>query len=121
LTLAKLQLTLTPTNSLITTDTVRFGDLMPTITSPIQDLPVGVTETISINLLDFFTSDEILNVLFSGGGLIPMKYQDDSIVSFAQLDLSNDPRSSVPEPGLTVGLVALGVVNTLTRLRRKSR
>lgn len=91
LTSAILTLTLTPRDSLITTDLVRidlagFGN----ITGPIQVLPVNVTNTIHIDLLaqPTYTASAILNALAAGAGKIPMVYGDDSIVSGAKLELT---------------------------------
>ena len=91
LTSAILTLTLTPRDSLITTDLVRidlagFGN----ITGPIQVLPVNVTNTIHIDLLEqpTYTASAILNALAAGAGKIPMVYGDDSIVSGAKLELT---------------------------------
>jgi hypothetical protein len=108
LTSAVLTLTLTPRNALISTDVVGIVGLANIITPVIQTLPVGVESTISIELLDFYTSAEILGVLGGGGNTIPMLYADDSTLRFAELQLT-----AVPEPGtlllLVAGLSALGL------------
>jgi len=91
LTSAVLTLTLTPRDSLVTTDLVRvdapgFGN----ITGPIVALPVNVTSTIQIDLLaqPTYTPAAILAALSSGSGKVPMVYGDDSIISSARLELS---------------------------------
>jgi hypothetical protein len=101
LTSALLTLTLTPKDKDggITTDAVWIEtlDIIGGSTSfdPIQKLPLDVTSTITIELLDNFpsyTSAAILGILFSSvGGRISMHYQDDAIVSFAKLELTQEP------------------------------
>ena len=112
---AHLTLTLKPTNTGITTDIVRILGL-PFITTPlIQNLAVGVTSTIDFDLLNFYTSAQVLGSLTSHSGQIPMHYEDDAFVTFAKLDLQN-----VPEPRtwpiLMVGSVAMLVGLRLRRI-----
>jgi len=87
---ARLDLTLTPQSPLIIFDVVRIEGL-PDITSPPQfeDLPVDTPTTVQIDLLDYYSSDDILGVL-SETGQIPMFYADDSIISSARLSLTPD-------------------------------
>jgi hypothetical protein len=117
LTGATLLLSLTPRNGLITTDSVCI-DGLANIVDPIQGLPVlarGQTVDVTIDLLNSYSSDEILGVLNGGAvGVIPMRYADDSIVSYAQLDLSN----SVPDVGSTFALLGLGLAGLVTFQRR---
>ena len=84
-----LTLTLTPKHSLIATDTVRIEQLVDIVTPVIQSLPVDQTSTIQLELLDFYSSSDILGVLSANAGLMPMSYQDDAIIASARLDLSN--------------------------------
>src|SRR5215208_1491347 len=84
-----LTLTLTPKHSLVATDTVRIEPLVDIVAPVIQSLPVDQTSTIQLELLDFYSSADILGVLSANGGLIPMSYQDDAIIASARLDLSN--------------------------------
>ena len=95
LTSALLTLTLTPKDDLITTDGVlieglgTIGGSIPNAPE-IQGLPVGVTNTIHMQLLDRlpgYSSAAILGVFSAGGGQIPMRYADDSIISSAKLEL----------------------------------
>jgi hypothetical protein len=100
LTSALLTLTLTPKDKDggITTDAVWIETLGiiggGASFDPIQKLPLDVTTTITIELLDNFpgyTSPAILGILFSSvGGRISMRYQDDAIVSFAKLELTQE-------------------------------
>ncbi len=95
LTSALLTLTLTPKDGLITTDGVLIEGLGiiggSTPNAPeIHGLPVGVTNTIHMQLLNRlpgYSSTAILGVFSAGGGQIPMRYADDSIVSSAKLEL----------------------------------
>jgi len=116
---AALTLTLTPKNGLITTDLVRIEGLANIITPVIQGLPVDVTSTISLELLDFYSSGDILGILGANAGQLPMVYGDDSIVSFARMDLS------VPEPSilfvLASGLAGAAARGWATCRRRASR
>jgi hypothetical protein len=105
LTSAFLTITLTPYNNLITTDLLRVEGL-GNITAVIQELPVGETATLEIELLEYYTSDQILGKFANEDyGFIPMFYTDDAILTYAQLDLSN---AAVPEPS-TLILLGLGL------------
>jgi hypothetical protein len=102
LTSALLTLTLTPKDEGITTDAVWIETLEVIGGNPIapeiQTLPVDVTSTITIELLDrlpSYTSAAILGILFSSlGGRISMRYNDDAIISSAKLELTQE--SQVP-------------------------
>jgi hypothetical protein len=85
---ARLDLTLVPKSTLIIFDVVRIADL-PDITSPpeFENLPVDTSTTVQIDLLDYYSSDDIMAVL-SENGQIPMFYADDSIISSASLILT---------------------------------
>ena len=108
LTSAFLTLTLTPHSRLITTDSVRINGLS-SITTVIQQLPANGTATVEIELLDYYTSDEILGKFTDeDNGYIPMFYQDDAILTYAQLDLSNAADAATPEPS-TLILLGLGL------------
>ena len=115
---ALLTMTLTTCCS-IQTDRVRIQGLPIIVTDDIQGLPRNVTETIKIDLLDFYSSDNILNTLNSGNiGEIPMLYSDDAIVSFAELELTS---TSTPEPSTLLGLGTLALAGgTLLRRKRKA-
>lgn len=95
LTSALLTLTLTPRDGLVTTDGVLIEGLGiiggGTPNAPeIQSLPVNVTNTIQLQLLNrlpAYNSTAIMGVFNAGGGQIPMRYADDSIISSAKLEL----------------------------------
>jgi hypothetical protein len=105
LTSALLTLTLTPkdvttnghSNDAIWIESLGFiggdplSDGTPTLPE-IQTLTAGVKTTVMIDLLKYgYTAEEILNVLFSSfGGRISMWYEDDALISFAQLDLTQE-------------------------------
>ena len=96
LTSALLTLTLTPKDEGVTTDVVLIESLSAIPAPEIQTLPVDVTSTITIELLDDrpdrpppYASTAILGVLFSGiEGRIVMRYNDDAIISWAKLELT---------------------------------
>jgi hypothetical protein len=91
LTSALLTLTLTPKDEAVTTDVVLIESLSVINAPEIQTLPVDVTSTIAIELLDriSYTSTAILGILFSGiEGRIVMRYNDDAIISWAKLELT---------------------------------
>lgn len=105
---ALLTLTLTTTFG-IDTDTVVIDGLPQFDSSAIRGLPVGVTQTVQLELLDYYSSGAIL-AAFSGGdfGKIPMIYSDDSIVSFARLTLAPVPLpAAFPLFGTGLGLMGL--------------
>ena len=98
---AKLTLTLKPGNGGIATDLVGITDPAftsfipggPVITPVIQGLPVGVVSTVTIQLLNNYTSAQILAALSSNNGKLPMLYHDDAVLSFAQLELVSVSRN----------------------------
>lgn len=121
---ALLTLTLTPSDSFITTDTTGIHDgevVLESVAVPsLPDIPpVGQTDTITFDLLDFgFSQTTILNVLNADASkTIPWRYQDDAIISFAQLDLTVE---TVPEPVSILGTtVALGLGAIFARKKQK--
>jgi hypothetical protein len=92
---AKLTLTVRPGNGGVITDLVGIMD--PTFTNfigpgpfntpIIQNLPVGVTSTVVIELLNHYSSADILIPLAANGGKLPMMHHDDVLMSFAKLEL----------------------------------
>lgn len=121
LTVATLNMMLRPVNTGtggpqgITDDRVGIPPASLYISTPaINDLPVGVLSPVSINLLSFFTSAQILDVLTNNGGTMPMVYGDDAVVSYAEVTLSNEV---VPEPSTWL-LLSAGV-GAMVALRRR--
>lgn len=87
---AILTLELTPTTTGIDTDTPGIaGEGLPYVISPeVTTLPLFQASTVNINLLDTYSSDQILGALKTGElGKIPMYYGDDALVSFAKIEL----------------------------------
>lgn len=108
---ALLTLTLMPKNAGVITDSIGIFTNQPRIRIPeLTDIPaVGTTDTISIELLDFeaFTSEQFTNLLTPENYTIPWFYAEDSLVSFAELELT---AKSVPEPHSLLGLFISGAV-----------
>ncbi|MEA5464647.1 hypothetical protein [Leptothoe sp. PORK10 BA2] len=128
---AFLNLILIPSNFFITTDLTGIlteqGTFGESISVPdIPGLPgLGEVGTISIDLIEFgFDGDTIATALNTGDlKQIDWFYQDDAILSFAQLELETttilDPKS-VPEPIATSGLMALGLCLLLKQWKRQT-
>jgi hypothetical protein len=54
-----------------------------------QNLPINTASTIQLELLDFYASERILEILNQGDqAQIPMFYSGNTIVSSARLDLT---------------------------------
>jgi hypothetical protein len=88
---ARLTLTLTPKFPLITSDIVKIEGLSGIKPAQFQNLPIDTASTIQLELLDFYTSERILEILNQGSqGQIPMFYSGDAIVSLARLDLTSE-------------------------------
>ncbi|MBF2025303.1 MAG: S8 family serine peptidase [Oscillatoriales cyanobacterium C42_A2020_001] len=86
--LASAELTLTlKTTFGIDTDGITIQGL-GSIVKPIRELEAGKTDTITIDLLDYFSPDTVVQAIQTNGGRLSATYQDDAIVSFAQLELS---------------------------------
>jgi len=92
ITSAKLILTSSPKVDLAT-DVIKinFGDLGNMHSTGIRLIPIGETKTIEIDMLSSgYSSNDILNVLNNNNGIIPMQYHDDSIISFAELEICQE-------------------------------
>jgi hypothetical protein len=86
---ARLTLTLTPTSPLITFGTVKIEGLSGVSPAQFQNLPINTTSTIQLELLDFYASERILEILNQESqGQIPMFYSGGATVSLARLDLT---------------------------------
>jgi len=83
----------------------------------------GQTGTVTLNLFDYgFTSAEILGAFNSGKpNAIRWGYQDDAIISFAQLELQTRDVASVPEPASVLGILAFGAFGAASQLKRKKQ
>jgi hypothetical protein len=99
---AKLTLTLRPGNSGgIVTDLVAiakdgtFAALIgpPVNTPAIQNLPIGITTTVVVDLINYYSSADILATLAANGGRLPMIYHDDAFLSYARLELISRPKT----------------------------
>lgn len=125
LTSAQLTLTLSP-KSLFSTDSTGIPSVKGIANLPnIPGIPnVGGTGTVVLDLLnDYeFTSEQILGAFNSGdANSIPWTYQDDAIISFAQLKLEAKDAQSVPEP-ITGLVLAAGIGGAaLKRTKNKSK
>lgn len=88
-----------------------------------QNLGRRTVGTFTFDLLDYYSSNDIFGI-FSGGtaGVIPFEYQDDAILSFAQLDLgvARDTGVSVPEPAATLSLLAVGIAGLFSKRQRQA-
>jgi len=85
---ALLSLTLTPGSSLVDSDSVRIEPLQGVRPAILRTLPLGVTTNIEVELLDYYAAADVLNLLRAQNGTLPMTYQEDAVVSFAQLVLT---------------------------------
>jgi hypothetical protein len=88
------------------------------ITEPFANLTSGQSQTVEINLFDYYSPAQILSYFNDKGGRFKMEYSDDALVSSAELTLGIDiPNQSVPEPASILGLLAIG--GTLSTLKRR--
>jgi len=102
---ALISLSLHTTGSVFT-DALSIEGLDP-IYDPFSTLSGGLDIVVEFDLLDFYTSTEVIGILFGGDpGHIPFFYADDAILSEVRLELV-----AIPEPSTLVlvfaGLVAL--------------
>jgi hypothetical protein len=116
LTSALLTLTLTPGEAFVSSDTFAIATL-PSINDPaVQGLSVGSTQTVQVQLLDYYTSSQILTRLTALSGHLDFIYQDDAVVSFSRLELQAVPEPSTLASAGIGGLIGCGVA--CRRLRR---
>ncbi|MDY6938103.1 MAG: PEP-CTERM sorting domain-containing protein [Cyanobacteriota bacterium] len=91
----------------------------------LQGLAPRTVTTFTLDLLDYYSSSDILDAFTSGvAGLIPMEYRDDALISFAQLDLTVDDATggaTVPEPTATLSLLAIGIAGFFSKRQRQDR
>ncbi|MEO0967449.1 MAG: PEP-CTERM sorting domain-containing protein [Cyanobacteria bacterium J06639_18] len=117
---ALLSLTLSPRSGLITTDSTGIPGVGSVRIPSIPGIPSrGDIGTVTFDLLDYgFDASGILNALTSGtANSIAWVYQDDAIISNAQLTLESE---SVPEPTSMLGLFILGAVGIGSLKRKQS-
>lgn len=84
------------------TDLVRPVDMFPNIEMP-HFLSAGQTGSIQFELLDYYTSSDILAFIDAHNGTMPMIYADDAIVSYANLRIAMVP----PAPVAALGGIAM--------------
>ncbi len=123
LTSAVLSLTLSPRSGLITTDSTGIAGVAGVAIPNIPGIPaLGQTGTVQFDLLDFgFDSNDILNALrFGTPNSISWFYQDDAIISNAQLTLVSEDAVEVPEHSSILGLFVLGAVGIGSLKRKQS-
>ncbi|MEM1167650.1 MAG: PEP-CTERM sorting domain-containing protein [Cyanobacteria bacterium P01_H01_bin.35] len=122
---ALLTLTLSPGDSLVTTDITGVSSGKFIRIPSIPGIPrVGAIGTVSIDLLDFgFTSEDIINSFDPVTNTIPWFYADDALISSAELELTvkESETESVPEPSSILGLFALGSLGVRSLLLRISQ
>ena len=85
---ATLVLTVTPKNGLFTNDRVYITGLGAVDLfnfTGYSSLAVGKTSTVTLNLLSYFSSTGLLNLLTTNGCKLAMQYQDDAIISYANI------------------------------------
>lgn len=123
LTSAVLSLTLSPRSGLITTDSTGIPSVAGIAIPNIPGIPsLGQIGTVEFDLLDYgFNANSILTALSSGTqNSISWFYQDDAIISNAQLTLVSEDSQSVPEPTSMLGLFVLGLVGIGSLKRKQS-
>lgn len=91
------------------------------ITEPFANLTSGQSQTVEINLFDYYSPSQILSYFNDKGGRFKMEYSDDSLVSRAELTLGiGTSTQSVPEPTTILGLLAIsGAFSALKRRQNR--
>ena len=116
LTEAVLKLGLEPRGKHYITDTVRIQGLegipYPFSPEPLvrQDVLIGVPQKIELDLLDSYSSDEIMDI-FKQAKKIPMLYEDDAIVQSAELILKQEVIREIHLARLTGEVGSLSLQN----------
>jgi hypothetical protein len=108
---ARLTITLTPKSPAVFQDIIRVQGLADINAPQIQGLSSNTTSTVELELLDFYSSAEVLGILTSADeGHLPMFFADDAIVSSAELTLVSDVTSSGDEEGPVVDALCPGAI-----------
>lgn len=91
------------------------------ITEPFANLTSGQTQTLEINLFDYYSPAQILSYFNDKGGRFKMESSDDALVSRAELTLGiGTATQSVPEPTTILGLLAIsGAFSALKRRQNR--
>jgi hypothetical protein len=84
---ARLTITIIPKSEMFANDTMRIAGLQPFSPAIYAELPLDSPSDLQLELLDFYTSQEILQALTAGNGKIAMVSGSNSIVSSAELVL----------------------------------
>jgi hypothetical protein len=113
---ALLTLTLTPGEAFVSSDTFAILGLPSINSSAVQDSKVDMTQTVQIQLLESYTSAQILDDLKSLSGRLNFEYQDDAVISFASLELQ-----TVPEPSSLALCGIAGFVGLVYAHARRKR
>jgi hypothetical protein len=88
----------------VATDTIGLEALGYVVSPEIQNLPLLEVSTVTIDLLDTYRSEEIIEALEKGEfGKFRMYYDDDAIVSFASLELTAEIAPIYESGVFTVG------------------
>lgn len=113
--------TVKPTNFGITTDVTGIPGVQGIRIPDLPGMPSsGQVGTVTIDLVDFgFDPNNILTQL-QQSPIIPWYWQDDVILSSAQLELIGESSQPVPEPASVLGLLAVGALGAVS-LRKRSR
>lgn len=105
---ARLTLSLQTTSG-IDTDSFTLAGLAAIGPIEIRSLPVGFDGQVTLDLLDYYSSADILAQLAGGTyGTLAAVYEDDSIVSLARLELTTVPEPSILA-SLLISMVGVGI------------
>ena len=114
--------TVKPTNSLITTDWTGIPNVDAIRIPDIAGIPsVGQVGTVTIDLLDHgFDPNNLLKQL-QQSPIIPWYWQDDVVLSDAQLELTGESSQPVPEPTSVLALLAVGALGAVSVGKRSRK
>ncbi|MGK7929751.1 MAG: hypothetical protein AB4290_31665 [Spirulina sp.] len=127
ITSATLTLDLLPKSRGINTDAIKISGLEYYRAEEIQTLEPNQQARIRFDLLDFYTSEEIMGVLagqtsspdaIASVGMLPMHYSEDALLTYASLLLvteDNPNNTAIPEPTMVLGILASSSLVVSTR------